>query len=280
MRSLWTSASGMSGQQARLDAISQNLSNLNTTGYKKEDVQFRDMLYAQMTQKPDVAGLQNRQTTAGLRIGHGVLPVSTLQTFTQGELQQTNNNLDVAMEGDGFFTVGLTDPQGQLTKMLYTRDGSFKVGQDPNGNSWLVDSEGHAVLDDQQQPIDLTGYDASTLSIDEAGNVSAKQIGGSVQSLGTLGIVRVDHPDANLEAAGQNLFALRVTAPVTSVTYRVNIANGPVPNARQGFLEQSNVDMSQEMTDMLMAQRAYSMNVRALQTADQMMGIANNLRNG
>ncbi|MGB8954449.1 MAG: flagellar hook-basal body protein [Tumebacillaceae bacterium] len=283
MRSLWTSASGMKSMQTQLDTLAQNMANLNTAGYKAQSVQFKDALTQQMNQKTEESNLVRRDSNPGLRLGHGVLPMALMGNFTQGSLQDTGNGMDVALDGDGFFKVGLAGPGGTTPKQLFTRDGSFKVGMvdDGAGNKtpYLVDGSGRYVLDDNDQPIDLTGYDMSKLVVKEDGTLLENN-NGFTNTIATLGIVQVDHPEENLDRAGENLYALRVNVPNTAVTARANITNGAVPNARQGFIEQSNVDMSTEMTEMLVAQRAYTMNTKALQTADQMMGIANNLRNG
>lgn len=283
MRSLWTSASGMQGMQTRLDTLAQNMANLNTAGYKAQSVQFKDALTQQMNQKPEESNLVRRDSNPGLRLGHGVLPMAMMGTFTQGSLQESGNLMDVALDGDGFFKIGLPGPGGTITKELYTRDGSFKVGMVDNGGGnttpYLVDGAGRYVLDDNNQRIDLTGFDMSKLVVKEDGTLYENK-GGFMNIIATLGIFKVDHPEENLDRAGENLYALRVNVPNTAVTARANITTGAVPTARQGFIEQSNVDMSTEMTEMIVAQRAYSMNVKALQTADQMMGIANNLRNG
>lgn len=283
MRSLWTSASGMKSMQTQLDTLAQNMANLNTAGYKAQSVQFKDALTQQMNEKPQESNLVRRDSNPGLRLGHGVVPMAIQGTFTQGSLQETGNLMDVALDGDGFFKIGLAGPGGTITKQLYTRDGSFKVGMvdDGAGNKtpYLVDSSGRYVLDDNDQRIDLTGFDMSKLVVKEDGTLLENK-NGFTNTIATLGIVKVDHPEENLDRAGENLYALRVNVPNTAVTARANIPNGAAPNARQGFTEQSNVDMSTEMTEMMIAQRAYTMNSRALQTADQMMGIANNLRNG
>jgi len=280
MRSLWTSASGMKSMQTRLDTMAQNMANLNTNGYKKQDVQFKDALTQQMTQRPEDSNLVRRESTAGLRLSHGVVPMAILGTFTQGSLQQTGNLLDVALEGDGFFKIGLPGQGGAIAEELYTRDGSFKVGFDATDTPYLVDSGGRYVLDNTNAAIDLTGYDMSKLVVKEDGTLY-ENADGAMNIIATLGIFKVDHPEENLDRAGENLYALRVNVPNAAVTERANIANAAdQPLARQGFVEQSNVDLGTEMAEMMVAQRIYSMNTRALQTADQMMGMANNLRNG
>lgn len=283
MRSLWTSASGMSAQQTRLDAIGNNLANVNTTGFKAQTVQFKDMLYAQFTQKPDVANITGRTGGAGLSVGHGVLVNGINNSFAQGQLQNTNVPLDMALEGDGFFSVGVYE-NGQRTGTGYTRAGSFKVGisDDVAKTPYLVDGQGNPVLDDQDQPINLSGFDLDSLTVDQAGNMKAKVIpGGAIQDIARLGVVRIDNPETNLRSAGANVFAAVNGIPAAAIRQITTLpANEAPPHVRQHMVEMSNVDMAKSMTDMIVAQRLYSMNAHALQTADQMMGMANNLRNG
>jgi len=277
MRSLWTSASGLHGQQARLDAIAHNMANLNTKGYKAQDVQFKDLLYVEMGQQAAVNGLNERNTPAGLRIGHGVYAANVKHSFTPGPLERTDLKLDVAIQGEGFFSVGIYDATGRTIQVGFTRDGSFKVGQDRAGNHFLVDSGGRPVLNRQAQPIELTGVDVNTVKIDAAGTISG-MIGGEMTELGQLEVARIQNPEANLDAIGENLYVLDANAGVNVVT--AGVAGTEGTSLLQGSLEMSNVDMAAQMTDMIMAQRAYGMNSRAIQVADQMMGIANNLRNG
>ncbi|KEO83310.1 flagellar hook-basal body protein [Tumebacillus flagellatus] len=281
MRSLWTSAHGMSAMQSQLDILGRNLANLNTTGYKTEDVKFKDMFYSALTQKDDVQALPGRLTTAGLRIGAGVLAVGSTTSFAQGSVQTTESPLDVAISGDGFFKIRAYDKSGQAFES-YTRDGSFKVGT-VGTDQYLVTADGNPVLDTNNQPIKLTGYDAASLKIDQDGNLTAlpssPDVGTTYENLGQLEVTRIAHPEANLAEAGGNLYRL-----VTGYNPQDVQANGTViggvrhSSLQQRALEMSNVDMSQQMTEMIVAQRAYSMNARALTTTDQMMGIANNLR--
>jgi flagellar basal-body rod protein FlgG len=279
MRSLWTSASGLNAQQTRMDAIANNLANLNTTGYKSQDVQFKDILYANYNQKPEVGKIQDpnfpRQSTLGLRIGQGVWTVGLSQAFTQGPLQQTGHNSDLAIEGNGFFKVQIPGTQDYA----YTRDGSFKFAQTTNNQTVLTDASGRPVMDTNDAQIDLTGYDLSTVKIGTDGTISGKLIGGGMQSTGQqVDLVNIAHPETNLVPAGNNLYALNgniTPANLTNVVTRQAYTNGKI---RQGELEQSNVDMSSMMSEMIQAQRIYSMNAKALETTDQMMGMANNLR--
>lgn len=277
MRALWTSASGLNAQQMKLDTIANNVANINTHGYKAQNAQFKDLLYAQFEQKADERNLTERVTTPGLRIGQGVRVTEIDRLFLQGSLQPTQQTTDFAIEGEGFFNVGLTDGNGNLIGRGYTRDGSFKVGVDQTGTSYLVDSNAYPVLGTDNRPINVTGVDISTLSMDGQGRLTGLRNGEPAQ-VGQLNVVRVNHPDANLEAVGNNLF--RPVVNFNEADFRDLAYNLPDGLTRvvQGSLEMSNVDMSKSMSDMIVAQRAYSMNARAIQTADEMMGLANNLR--
>ena len=278
MRSLWTSASGLTSQQARIDSISHNIANLNTTGYKKQDVQFKDMLYAELTQRPDARNIdQQRLTEPGLRIGHGVLVSRIGNTFTQGSIKPTDVPTDVAIEGEGFFNVGVMTPEG-MQKAL-TRDGSFNIAIDLSGTSYLVDKNAMPVLDIYDQPINLTGVDLSTMNIDPKGRITAR-IEGVETEVAQLQVVRVEHPEANLRPSGDNLYFVSPDIAPDQITVQAYNQPGGISAVRHKALEQSNVDLAAQMSELIMAQRAYSMNSRALQTADQMMGIANNIRNG
>jgi flagellar basal-body rod protein FlgG len=278
----------MAAQQSRLDAIGHNMANLNTAGYKTEDVAFKDMLYVTMKQKDEVKALPQRQTTESLRLGAGVLAVASAQSFVQGSVQTTQNPLDVAITGDGFFKIRAYDPQGNPYE-AYTRDGSFKIGQ-VGASQYLVTAEGYPVLGTDNQPIELTGFEKDSLTIDQNGLITGLPnplLGGGAAPgqatprmlVGELEVTRVVHPESNLVAAGENLYRLHAQVNQNDVQANAILVNGQRHNTlQQRAIEMSNVDMSQQMTEMIVAQRAYSMNARALTTTDQMMGIANNLR--
>ena len=271
MRALWTSASGLNAQQIKLDTVANNLANVNTTGYKSQDTAFKDLLYAQFEQKPEVSALGGRQTTAGLRIGHGVRVTGIGQSFAQGSMQETNVKLDVALEGPGFFKLESD------TGNTFTRDGSFKVGE-LNDQMYLVDASGRRVLGANNQPIRVDGFDLETLTIEPNGQMTAMQ-NGARATVGQLQIAIIDHPDSNLQSAGGNLWELSANAAPNAVRRQGQyLGKDTPPQLRQGYLESSNVDMSAQMTEMIVAQRAYSLNAKMIQTADEMMGMANNLR--
>lgn len=280
MRALYASASGMAAQQLKLDTIANNMANLNTTGFKTRDVQFQDMLYAQMQQRPETSNIEGRITAPGLHLGHGVLAVGSSSLFNQGSLQATGVTLDFAIEGEGYFAVQVATADTGEALLAYSRDGSFKVAMDENEDAILVNAQGQPIYDlENASQIVLTDVDLDTLQVDNLGRISAKNTAGEPVDVGRIGMVMVSDPNANLAPAGENLFRFRPDADPNQIVWEVaDVEDALRPRMKQGFLEQSNVDMTKQMTDMIVAQRAYSMNVKALQTVDQMMGLANNLR--
>ena len=260
MRSLYTAASGMVGQQFNIDTIANNLANVNTTGFKKSRADFQDLLYHSMrfAGTPVTAGAQ---IPTGIQIGHGVRPVATQKIFSQGTFKQTDNPLDLVIEGDGFFQVLL--PDGTVA---YTRDGAFK--QDAAGR--IVTSDGFFL-----EPEIVIPEDAVQIAIGADGTVSVTLAGESEpEPIGQIELARFVNP-AGLQSIGRNL-------------YTATGASGPplvgVPglegfgNLAQGFLEMSNVQVVEEMVAMITSQRAYEVNSRAIQAADDMLQTANNLR--
>ena len=260
IRALYTSASGMNSQQMNLDLIANNLANVNTTGFKKSKIEFQDLLY----QEKKAAGADvgaGQISPGGIQIGHGSRPVSTSKIFTTGELVETGEKFDVAIHGDGFFQLELpTGDQG------FTRDGSFKV--DNNGN--LVTAEGY------QLQIGLAGIEANhtNVTIAPTGEATAyTQDGGSV-GLGIVELSRVPNPQG-LKNIGRNI-------------YIETEASGPPEGGQpgqdgfgqlaQGYLEMSNVKVVEEMVNLIKAQRAYEVNSKAIQAADEMMQRSNALK--
>jgi flagellar basal-body rod protein FlgG len=262
MRALWTAASGMTAQQFNIDTISNNLSNVNTTGFKQNRADFEDLLYQTLR----VAGTPATEVTVvptGIQVGHGVKPAATQKIFVQGSLQNTGNVSDIAIEGEGFFRVLLYDGT-----YGYTRDGSFKI--DSNGQ--LVTSNGYRFLPEIILP---DGFLRDTVAVSQDGRVTTKVPGSDeILEVGQIELYRFVNP-TGLQAVGENL--LKVTAA----------SGDPIPG-RPGFdgmgkvihkfLEMSNVSVVQEMVNMIVAQRAYELNSKAIQTSDTMLGIANNLK--
>lgn len=262
MRSLWTAAAGMNGQQFNIDTIANNLSNVNTTGFKRNRPDFEDLLY-QTIRMAGTPATEDTLVPVGVQVGHGVRVAATQKIHTQGSLQNTENISDVAIEGEGFFRVLLYDGT-----FAYTRDGSFKI--DSNGQ--LVNSNGYRLLPEVVLP---EGFIRDTLTISQDGRITVKIPGlDDPIDVGQMELYRFVNP-AGLQAVGDNL-------------YKVSSASGDAIAGQPGFdgmgrtlhkfLEMSNVQVVQEMVNMIVAQRAYEMNSKAIQTSDTMLGIANSLK--
>ncbi|HMN76527.1 MAG TPA: flagellar basal-body rod protein FlgG [Burkholderiaceae bacterium] len=253
MRSLWISKTGMEAQQTQLDSISNNLANASTNGYKKSHAVFEDLMYQNLRQ---VGANSSEQTTlpTGLQAGLGTRAVASARSFTQGNLQQSSNPLDLAVRGNGFFQVQM--PDGTLG---YTRDGSFQV----DAQGALVTNNGYAV-----QPGITIPVGAQSITIAQDGTVSATLAGQTQpQILGQIQLASFVNP-AGLEPKGQNLFAETVASGTPS-------AGEPGLNGlgslQQGFVETSNVNVVEELVSMIQTQRAYELNSKAIQTSDQML---------
>jgi len=253
INSLWISKTGMEAQQMQLDVISNNLANVSTNGFKKSHAVFEDLMYQNLRQVGSNTSEQSTLPT-GLQLGLGVRTVATSRTFSQGNLQQSSNNLDVAVQGNGFFQV--TMPDGTTG---YTRDGAFQV--DNAGR--LVTSNGLPILNGITVPANAT-----SLTIGQDGAVTA-QVPGTVapQPIGTITLASFINP-AGLEPKGNNIYA------ETTASGQPNAgtagANG-LGTLAQGFVETSNVNVVQELVTMIQTQRAYEMNSKAIQTSDQML---------
>ena len=262
MRSLYTAASGMTGQQFNIDTISNNLSNVNTTGFKRNRADFEDLLY-QTTRTAGTPATELTLTPTPVTVGHGVKVAGSAKEFEQGSLQQTGNISDLAITGEGFFRV--MDFDGSFS---YTRDGSFKI--DANGQ--LVTNNGHRVMPEVILP---NNFIRNTLNITEDGRITV-QVPGQEQPLdvGQMQLYRFVNP-GGLNAVGQNLF--KVTAASGDAVGGTPGLEG-MGQLQHKFLEMSNVSVVSEMVNMIVAQRAYEMNSRAIQTSDTMLGIANGLK--
>lgn len=253
MRSLWVSKSGMEAQQTQLDHISQNLANSGTNGYKQSHAVFEDLMYQNLRQSGANSSEQTQLPT-GLQVGLGVRAVATSRQFTQGTLTQTSNNLDLAIQGKGFFQI--TMPDGTTG---YTRDGAFQM--DAQGQ--LVTNNGYLV-----QPGITVPANATNLTIGQDGTVTAS-IPGQVapQNLGQIQLASFVNP-AGLEPKGQNLFA-ETSASGAPQTGAPTVQG--MGTLSQGFVESSNVNVVQELVTMIQTQRAYELNSKAIQTSDQML---------
>ena len=260
MRALWTAASGMIAQQANVDVIANNLANVNTTGFKKSRVDFQDLVYQNLREAGAPSG-QGGQLPTGLQFGHGVRAVSTQKIFTQGNYQETGNSLDVVIEGNGFLQV--TMPDGSIA---YTRDGSLKR----DGQGRIVTSEGYVL-----EPQITLPENAQSVTISSSGVVSVTIPGNTTpQEIGQIQLATFVNP-AGLNNIGRNLMTETAAsgAPITG-----NPGEDGLGTITQGFLEMSNVQVVEEMVNMIVAQRAYEVNSKAIQTSDTMLEEANNLR--
>lgn len=260
IRALWTASTGMEAQQLNIDIISHNLANVNTTGFKKSRADYQDLLYQEIKS----AGASSSDSTivpTGIQVGQGVRTVSTEKIFNQGNFKQTENPLDVAIEGEGFFQV--TRPDGTVA---YTRTGELKV--DSEGR--LVTSDGYLIEPQITMPADTQ---AITISAD--GIVSARQPNNPIPTqVGNIELARFINP-SGLQAAGRNLYI--PTAASGDATTGVPGAEG-MGTLAQGFLEMSNVSVVEEMVNMIAAQRAYEINSKSIQTTDEMLQTANSMK--
>jgi flagellar basal-body rod protein FlgG len=260
IRSLWTAASGMQAQTLNIDVISHNLANVGTTGFKRSRADFQDLLYATL-RSAGSSSTADTEVPTGIQVGHGTRPAAVQKIFIQGDYQQTQNQLDLAIEGDGFFQI--LQPDGETA---YSRAGAFKL----DGEGRVVTSDGLVLQPEIVVPADTTsiaiGIDG-TVSVMLAGETEATEIG-------TVELARFVNP-AGLNSIGRNLF-LPTTASGDA------LAGQPGQEAlgtlSQGYLEMSNVSVVDEMVNMISAQRAYEISSKAIRTADEMLQMANQLK--
>jgi flagellar basal-body rod protein FlgG len=253
IRSLWIAKTGMEGQQTKLDAISHNLANVATNGFKRGGVVFEDLMY-QNLRSPGAATSEQTQLPTGLQVGLGVRPAAITRNFSQGTLQNTGNNLDLAVKGEGFFQIQM--PDGSTA---YTRDGGFQ--SDSNGQ--LVTNAGFTV----QPGITIPG-NALSLTVSPTGSVSVT-LPGQVQpqTLGQLQLASFINP-AGLESRGGNLFGETAASGTPNTAAPGSTGHGTLA---QGFVETSNVNVVEELVSMIATQRAYELNSKAITTSDQML---------
>ncbi len=253
IRSLWVGRTGLDAQQTSLDVISNNLANVSTNGFKRARPVFEDLLY-QTLRQPGAQSSQQTQIPSGLQLGSGVRPVAVVRIHTQGNLQQTGNDLDIGVDGAGFFQVLL--PDGTTA---YTRDGSFQ--KDNQGQ--LVTSSGYPV-----QPSVTIPSNALTVTISKDGVVSVTQPGTSATTqVGTLQLATFVNV-GGLQSIGENLFL--ETASIGAPTPNTPGSNGAgVLNQR--YVETSNVNVAEELVSMIQTQRAYELNSKVVSTSDQML---------
>jgi len=260
IRSLRTAALGMAAQQLTLDVIANNLANVNTTGFKRSSVEFQDVLYETIVSGAGEGGL-GQEKPVEIQVGHGNRAVSTFRTFSQGTITDTENPLDIAIDGDGFFQV--MRPDGTYA---YTRDGAFRL----NADGFIVSTTGLRLGSEISLP-----PDTESIQIGQDGIFTVILSGESApEEIGQIEMVKFVNP-AGLRAVGGNLYEEAVASGPPTIGFAGDEGFGAV---LQGFLEKSNVDVVQEMINMIVAQRAYEINSKAVKTADEMLAVANNLR--
>ena len=259
MRGLWSAASGMLAQQTNLDVISNNLANINTTGFKKSRADFQDLMYQTMRDAGTTTGTDNK-VPVGIQIGLGTRTSDIQKDFSTGDFQTTNNPLDVAIQGEGFLCVDMPDG----TK-AYSRDGSLKL----DDKSRLVNSDGYPL--DPPITIDPT---AESVTIGQDGSISLN-IKGQITSTGSkIQLSRFANP-AGLNSIGGNLY---LPTDASGTATAGDAGSDGMGTIAQNTLEMSNVQVVQEMVNMIVAQRAYESNSKAIQSCDQMLQMANQLR--
>lgn len=269
MRSLWTAASGMTTQQLNVDTISNNLANINTTGYKKESAEFKSLLY--QTIQEQSYDNNGDPKPSGIQVGLGVRNSGVASQYTQGNLLETGNDFDLAIEGKGFFMVQTQDGQ-----VAYTRNGSFGLANGVGGVT-IANSDGYPVLDSTGMPIVIDDmYDASEISLNEFGELCYPDETGNDVPIGIrIGVVQFNNP-AGLEKMSGSL--LKETEASGTPRNEADDYNLKTSKIRQGYLEGSNVQAVDEMVNLIVAQRAYEMNSKVITAADEMLQLANNIR--
>lgn len=286
----------MNGMQQKLDILANNMANLNTTGFKRKEATFEDVLN-NIKEQPQSFRKEGRLTPLGFNQGWGSKLSQVSVNFQQGTLKDTGISTDLAIEGDGLFKVRVSDgdPE-QPARVLYTRDGGFQLtrlndaeaaeaGMTDEGNLYLANQEGHLLLDENENPIAIPAGDK--IRVDADGTVwsysGSNPEEGAVEQ-GKIGLVRILRPQF-LQQVGDNLFTVpegtaanaEELAAIVRPIAQDTALDKPI-SVKQGFLEQSNVNLADEMTELMTVQRAFQLGSRALTSADMMMGLANNLR--
>jgi len=252
-RSLFTAATGMEAQQLMVDVISNNIANVNTTGFKASRVQFQDLLY-QQDRSPGAPSETGMQVPSGIQVGLGVKPVAVQKLFTQGDFINTGNSLDLVIQGDGFFQ--LSRPDGTTA---YTKAGAFSLDKDGR----IVNPDGYPL----EPPITIPTT-ATQITVAFNGDINVLTPGTTAPTLvGSIQLAKFINP-AGLQAIGKNLFLATDSSgdPITGAPDSLGFGD-----IAQGFLENSNVNIVQELANLITAQRAFDMNSKAVQTSDQML---------
>lgn len=269
LRALYTAATGMTSQQTAVDTIANNLANVNSTAYKQETAEFKSLLYQTLQSRSTSANGDEKPVSA--QVGSGVRNSSITSEFTQGTLTETEDNSDFAISGDGFFAV-----LGEDGETYYTRNGDFNFAIGGDG-VMLATSEGYPVLDTEGNAITFSeDYTTANVSADSTGELFYENTDGTTTSMGvSIGLYQFSNP-AGLEKTSDSLY-IETPASGDAINEATN-DNVSMSTITQGYLESSNVSVADEMVNLIVAQRAYEMNSKAIQAADEMMQQANNLR--
>ena len=260
LRTLWIAASGMQAQALNIDVISNNLANVNTAGFKRSRADFQDLMYETL-RAAGTTSTGGTEVPTGIQLGQGTRPVATQKLFLQGDYQQTQNDLDMAIEGNGFFKI--IQASGEEA---YTRDGAFKL--DSEGR--IVNSDGYPLEPEIAIPTDSIG-----VSIEADGTVSVRQAGASEPvEIGNVQLSRFVNP-GGLQSIGRNLYLATSASGDETVGTPGEEGMGTIA---QGYVEMSNVSVVDEMVNMITAQRAYEINSKAIQAADEMLQLANSMK--
>ena len=260
IRALWTAASGMQSQQKNMDVVANNLANVNTAGFKKSRADFQDLMY-QNLKTTGAPSTNSTQVPTGIQIGLGSRLAAVTKIFTTGDFSQTSNELDMAIEGDGFYQIQL--PDGTTG---YSRSGAFK--KDSTGR--IVTSDGYPLL-----PAISLPSNATKINIGNDGTVSVTQAGQNTPTqVGNIQLASFSNP-SGLSAQGKNLF---LPSDASGAATTGTPGQSGLGTIAQGFLEMSNVSVMEEMVNMIVGQRAYEINSKAVQASDEMLQTANNLR--
>ena len=258
IRALWTAATGMESQQINQDVIANNLANINTVGFKKARADFQDLMY-QVYSRAGVETTSGSELPVGIEIGMGVKPIAVQKMFSQGDYMQTDSQFDLAIEGDGFFQI---DKEGRT---VYTRAGNFKVNRD----GYLCNSEGYRLIPEVVIPPDTVHF-----IVDGGGTWAAVDAVGDELAGGRIELAKFLNP-AGLSSVGRGLLE-ETEGSGNAITG--NAGDDGLGTISQNFLEMSNVNVVDEMVKMIVGQRAYEINSKAIQTADSMLQMINNLK--
>jgi flagellar basal-body rod protein FlgG len=260
MKSLFIAATGMEAQKLNIDVISNNLANVNTVGFKKSRADFQDLMY-QTLRAAGGASAEGIQVPSGIEVGLGVKPVAVQKIFQQGDFTQTGNSLDLVIEGEGFFQVLL--PDGTIA---YSRAGAFKLDSDGR----IVNSDGYPL-----EPAITVPSDTKTITVGSDGRVTVLTAGGATQTeIGRIELARFINT-GGLSSQGKNLF---LTTQSSGDAITGSAGTESFGTLSQGYVELSNVNVVEEMVNMIVSQRAYEVNSKAVQASDEMLQVTNNLR--